>query len=122
MRLAARIRFRAAEFNAANILPISREGRKQKSKPVGRKLLMGQQRRPQPKRLASKLLAIRERLGLSQEQMAERFKRVPSPPQPGTISRYETGQREPSLLVLLEYARMAVLSIDVLIDDKLNLP
>ena len=83
---------------------------------------MGQQRRPQPKRLASKLRAIRETLGLSQEQMAERLQRVKSPPQPGTISRYETGQREPSLLVLLEYARLAGISTDVLIDDKLNLP
>ncbi len=83
---------------------------------------MGQQRRPQPKRLAAKLRTIRESLGLSQEQMAERLKRVKSPPQPGTISRYETGQREPSLLVLLEYARIAEISTDVLIDDKLNLP
>jgi transcriptional regulator with XRE-family HTH domain len=84
---------------------------------------MGQQRRPQPKRLAAKLrTTIRERIGLSQEQMAERLKRVKSPPQPGTISRYETGQREPSLLVLLEYARIAEISTDVLIDDKLNLP
>ncbi len=83
---------------------------------------MGQQRRPQPKRLASKLRNIREMLDLSQEQMAERFKHVKSPPQPGTISRYETGQREPSLLVLLEYARLAGISTDVLIDDKLNLP
>jgi transcriptional regulator with XRE-family HTH domain len=82
---------------------------------------MGQQRRPQPKRLASKLLSIREGLGLSQEQMAERFKRVPSPPDGGTISRFETGQREPSLLVLLAYARLAKVSTDVLIDDKLDL-
>jgi transcriptional regulator with XRE-family HTH domain len=83
---------------------------------------MGQQRRPQPKRLASKLRAIRENLGLSQEQIAEKLKHAKSPPQPGTISRYETGQREPSLLVLLEYARLAGISTDVLIDDKLNLP
>ncbi len=83
---------------------------------------MGQQRRPQPKRLASKLRKIREMLDLSQEQMADRFRDLKSPPQPGTISRYETGQREPSLLVLLEYARLAGVSTDVLIDDKLNLP
>lgn len=83
---------------------------------------MGQQRRPQPKRLASKLRNIREMLDLSQEQMAERFKHIKSPPQSGTISRYETGQREPSLLVLLEYAKLAGISTDLLIDDKLNLP
>ena len=83
---------------------------------------MGTQRRPQPRRLASKLRSIREALGLSQEQMADQLKHVKSPPQPGTISRFETGQREPSLLVLLEYARMIGISTDVLIDDKLNLP
>ncbi len=83
---------------------------------------MGQKQRPQPKRLAAKLLGIRESLGLTQEQMANRLKHVKSPPQPGTISRYETGQREPTLLVLLEYARLAGVSTDVLIDDKLNLP
>jgi transcriptional regulator with XRE-family HTH domain len=54
--------------------------------------------------------------------MADQLKHVKSPPQPGTISRFETGQREPSLLVLLEYARMIGISTDVLIDDKLNLP
>jgi len=83
---------------------------------------MGQKQRPQPKRLAAKLLAIRENLELTQEQMAERFKRVPSPPDGGAISRFETGQREPSLLVLLEYARLARVSTDVLIDDGLHLP
>ena len=83
---------------------------------------MGQQRRPQPRFLASKLRAVREELGLSQEQMAERLKHIKSAPQPGTISRYETGQREPSLLVLLEYARLGGTSTDVLIDDKLKLP
>jgi hypothetical protein len=54
--------------------------------------------------------------------MAERFKQVKSPPQPRTISTYETGQREPSLLLLLEYARLAGISTDVLIDNKLKLP
>lgn len=83
---------------------------------------MGQQRRPQPKRLAAKLVQIRTHLELTQEQMAERLKRVKSPPGTGAISRFETGQREPSLLVLLEYARLAGISTDVLIDDRLNLP
>ena len=51
----------------------------------------------------------------------ERLKRVKSPPDSGAISRFETGQREPSLLMLLEYARLAGISTDVLIDDKLDL-
>jgi transcriptional regulator with XRE-family HTH domain len=83
---------------------------------------MGQQRRPTPKRLAAKLVQIRTQLELTQEQMAEKLKRVKSPPDSGAISRFETGQREPSLLVILEYARLAGISTDVLIDDKLTLP
>jgi transcriptional regulator with XRE-family HTH domain len=83
---------------------------------------MGQARRPVPERLPAKLLQIRTQLGLTQEQMAERLKHVKSPPQPGMVSRYETGQREPTLLVLLEYARMAGVTIEVLVDDKLHLP
>jgi transcriptional regulator with XRE-family HTH domain len=83
---------------------------------------MGQKRRPQPTRLPEKLLKIRITLGLSQEQMAERLKHVPSPPQPGTISRIETGQREPSLLLLLEISRLAGLPMEYLVDDKLDIP
>lgn len=32
------------------------------------------------------------------------------------------GQREPSLIVLLEYARVAGVCVDVLINDRLDLP
>jgi hypothetical protein len=41
---------------------------------------------------------------------------------PAHISGYETGKREPPLPVLLKYARLAGVSTDVLIDDKLKLP
>jgi len=40
----------------------------------------------------------------------------------GTISAYELGNREPSLLVLLSYARVAGVYVDVLVDDELDLP
>lgn len=83
---------------------------------------MGTARRPQPKYLPAKLLKIRQSLGLTQEQMAARLQHVSSPPQPGQISRFEQGKREPSLLILLEYARLAGVSIDILADDTVNLP
>jgi transcriptional regulator with XRE-family HTH domain len=38
------------------------------------------------------------------------------------ISAYERGVREPPLLVLLSYARVAGVYVDVLIDDDLELP
>lgn len=83
---------------------------------------MGQKRRPQPARLPEKLLKIRTLLRLSQEEMAERLKHIPSPPQPGMISRIETGKREPSLLLLLEISRMAGLPMEYLVDDNLDIP
>lgn len=83
---------------------------------------MGTARRPQPKYLPAKLLKVRQSLGLTQEQVAARLEHLKPPPQPGQISRFEQGKREPSLLILLEYARMAGISIDVLADDAAELP
>jgi len=83
---------------------------------------MGQARRPQPTRLALKLRQVRALLGLSQEQMADRLKDVKSPPQPGHISEFESGKREPSLLVLVAYARASGVLVDELVDDELDLP
>jgi transcriptional regulator with XRE-family HTH domain len=74
-----------------------------------------------PERLAEKLKQIREGLNLSQNEMLdqlgfkERLFR-------SNISQYELGTREPSLLVLLAYARSAKISVDVLIDDELDMP
>jgi hypothetical protein len=39
----------------------------------------------------------------------------------GYVSQFETGRREPVLVVLLAYARLAGISTDVLIDDRLDL-
>jgi transcriptional regulator with XRE-family HTH domain len=83
---------------------------------------MGSARRPQPKYLPAKLLKIRELLGLTQEQMAVLLNHVKSPLQPSQISRFEQGKREPSLLLLLKYARIAGVSMDVLVNDELDLP
>jgi len=83
---------------------------------------MGRQRRPRPKHLAKKLRQIRTQLGLTQEEMAKRLGNIPSPPDGAMISRYERGEREPSLFGLLAYARVAGVYVDSLIDDKLKLP
>jgi transcriptional regulator with XRE-family HTH domain len=78
---------------------------------------MGRGRR-RPKKLARKLLAIRQRLGVSQTEMARLLKLEISYT---AVSAYELGTREPDLLTLLQYARVAGISTDVLIDDKLKL-
>jgi transcriptional regulator with XRE-family HTH domain len=54
--------------------------------------------------------------------MAARLEHLKPPPQPGLISRFEQGKREPSLLVLLEYARIAGVPMELLVDDKSDLP
>lgn len=76
-------------------------------------------RRQQPKHLADKLLAIRTKLGLSQTQMAKRLELKKAYT---VISSYERGTREPDLLTLLRYARLAEVTIDTLVDDKARLP
>ena len=82
---------------------------------------MGRVTRPQPKRLAEKLLQIRMSLRLSQNEiirlmgLSEELRRE-------EISDFERGKRVPSLLVTLRYARTYGVSADVLIDDELELP
>ena len=77
--------------------------------------------RPQPRRLAAKLRKIRIKLNLTQQQMAERVRHKRSPVYPGHISEFEAGRREPSLLVLLRYARAAHVNVESVIDDDLDL-
>src|SRR5947199_6037357 len=78
--------------------------------------------RPRPRKLAAKLYAVRTRLDLSQERMAEALTRKDSPVHAGNVSRFERGEREPSLLVILRYARLAGVSVETLIDDEMDLP
>jgi transcriptional regulator with XRE-family HTH domain len=82
---------------------------------------MGRKARMRQEHLAEKLLRIRQALGLSQSNMLRRlgfedaldYKR---------ISEYELDKNEPSLAILLSYARVAGVCMDVLIDDELDLP
>jgi len=78
-------------------------------------------KRPVPKKLANKLAQIRADLGLSQTEMVKALNYKASPLRPAQISQFETGRREPPLMLLLAYARLAGISTDVLIDDKQNI-
>lgn len=82
---------------------------------------MGKTPRPKPARLPEKLLQIRDSLGLSQNGMIRRLGLSEDLYQ-GSISGYELGTREPPLPILLKYAQVAGVCVDVLINDDWNLP
>jgi transcriptional regulator with XRE-family HTH domain len=79
-------------------------------------------RRPAPKRLGEKLLQIRTALELSQTAIVDRLGYEESPLYPAQISNFEQGKREPPLQLLLAYARLANIPLELLADDKLDLP
>ena len=82
---------------------------------------MGLTKRPYPVKLADKLLEIREALRLSQSGMLRKlgFDELYDR---STISGYERGEREPPLPVLLRYAEVANICLNLLVDDRLTLP
>jgi transcriptional regulator with XRE-family HTH domain len=77
--------------------------------------------RPKQERLGYKLKQIRLALGLSQAEMLTRLGAGDSLVY-NQLSGFESGAREPSLRILLEYARAANVYVDALIDDELDLP
>ena len=83
---------------------------------------MGRSHRPKPGRLGAKLHEIRRQLELTQAQMIARLNCPRIPLYPASISQYERGTREPPSLVLLQYARTAGVTVEMLIDDDLDLP
>jgi transcriptional regulator with XRE-family HTH domain len=82
---------------------------------------MGRMKRPGPANLPTKLLEIRQALGLSQNEMLRRLGLDDSYDR-SAISGYERGEREPPLPVLLCYAEVANVCLDLLADDKQKLP
>jgi transcriptional regulator with XRE-family HTH domain len=77
--------------------------------------------RQRAERLAEKLLQIRLALGLSQPALHRRLG-VEDMILYNRISDYERGEREPPLPILLRYARVAGVPMEVLVDDELDLP
>ncbi len=77
--------------------------------------------REKPERLAGKLRQIRLALGLTQSELLKNLgveDRIDYP----RISGFESGLREPTLIILLQYARIAGVHVEALIDDELDLP
>jgi transcriptional regulator with XRE-family HTH domain len=82
---------------------------------------MGDTHRHRPAHLARKLRLIRTRLGLTQPELIKQLQ-TKEPLYPASISQYESGKREPSLLVVWSYAKLAGVSVESLIDDGAELP
>lgn len=82
---------------------------------------MGFKARQKPAKLGKKLTHIRTQLGLSQNEMIRELGFADELRQ-SHISGFELGRREPSLIVLLRYARIAGISMETLVDDDLDLP
>ena len=78
-------------------------------------------RRAMPKKLGKKMKQIREGLGMSQREIVRALNYKDTPLRASQISQYESGQREPTMMLVLAYARLAGISTDVLIDDKIKL-
>ena len=77
--------------------------------------------RPRPRRLAEKLLHIRQTLGLSQPEIIKQLG-VAEMIHYTNISKYELDKNEPPLMILLAYAKLAQIHLEVIVDDEIDLP
>ena len=82
---------------------------------------MGRASRQKPETLAAKLLDIRIKLDLSQNGIIKQMGLEQGLARE-EISSFERGIRVPPLPVLLRYARVAGICLDVLVDDEIELP
>ena len=80
---------------------------------------MGRSRRNKPLKLCEKLLAIRRRLNMSQTEMARALELKVHY---SAVSNFELGTREPDLIVVLRYSRLAGIPMETIVDDQMNLP
>jgi transcriptional regulator with XRE-family HTH domain len=78
---------------------------------------MARYRRERPKKLGAKMRQIRLWMDMTQEELAEKLGT-----DSGAISRFERGEREPSLLEILAFSQWTGVGLELLIDDKLSLP
>lgn len=82
---------------------------------------MGRAKRWRVEKLPQKLLKIRESLNLTQEELVKKLG-LENKIYRNTISGYESGEREPPMPVVLAYAYLAKVHLEVLVDDELDLP
>lgn len=83
---------------------------------------MGRATRHTPKRLAEKLALIRKSLGVETfEEMISLLDVNEVNLYRSSIHEYERGNREPPLIVLLQYSELAGVTINDLVDDRIEI-
>lgn len=82
---------------------------------------MGTNPRVRPQRLAEKLRYVRTSLDLTQAELLRQLD-IEGLATQSKISEFESGKREPSLLILLQYSRLAGVHMEDLVDDETDLP
>ena len=82
---------------------------------------MGRAKRVSPKLLGTKLRIIREYLDVTLEELIVKLDCFAIPLYPASISMYESGKREPPLLVLLRYAKLTGINMELLVDDEIGI-
>jgi transcriptional regulator with XRE-family HTH domain len=78
-------------------------------------------RRAIPKKPGKKMKQIRESPGMSQRETGKALNYKDTPLRASQISRSEIGQGEPPMMLVLAYARLAKISVESLIYDKMKL-
>ena len=82
---------------------------------------MGRKARKKPDRLGEKFVHIRLSLGLSQSELL-RSLGLEEVMDYRQISEFERGTTEPPLSAVLQYARIAGVHMEDIVDDELDLP
>jgi transcriptional regulator with XRE-family HTH domain len=82
---------------------------------------MGKKPRTKPRRLGKKLRQIRRALGLSQNEMLKQMG-LDGEHTRNNLSNFELDRREPPSPIVLGYARLARIRVELILDDKLELP
>lgn len=84
---------------------------------------MGKANRPRPQHLAEKLLVMRQKIdgGLSQNEMLRKLG-LEEDLERDRISKYERGTLDPPWYVLLRYSEVGNVYLEVLVDDRIELP